>query len=204
MFLGFSAAVFHYRGWLVPTSQVKGYVQGGRLETLLGSLIGLALLQAVDLGLHEDVVGGSSALLLGGYREKLVDQSDGWMIPLSFLVLGLLGDLGDLVTLGAIVWWVRTSLVQGPTNEPEPFIGATDFAPILPRAHYSPLTAIFCRSAARAPAKWNIHSLFILNHLRITSQGGRSSWPRHRRRLVQAGSGLWLHSWWGPLQPIAM
>lgn len=184
--------------------QATGYVQGGSLEALLGGVSGLVLLQALNLVLHEDVVGGRGALLLGGCRQKLADQSDGWMIPLSFLVLGLLGDLGDLVTLGAIVWWVRTGLVQGPTNEPEPFIGATDFAPILPRAHYSPLTAIFYRSAARAPAKCNIRSLFILNHLRITGQGGRSSWPRHRRRSGRAVPGRQLHSWWGPRQPISM
>ena len=43
----------------------RRYVEGSRLETILGSLARVGLLQALNLSLHEDIVGRGSTLLLG-------------------------------------------------------------------------------------------------------------------------------------------
>jgi hypothetical protein len=45
---------------------IKGaYVQGGKLEAVLGGLVWVGFLQTFNFVLHEDVVEGGLALLLG-------------------------------------------------------------------------------------------------------------------------------------------
>lgn len=75
LFLGFSGALAHYTMTNISKlPSINGtYVLSSQLEAFLVIKAGIGLLHLGQLILHEDVVGGGGALLLGGYRTIRMD-----------------------------------------------------------------------------------------------------------------------------------